>query len=1102
MTSVPVVRTDDVFPSSFAVLYDQTANVNANATSQNFEAAYNAYDNQAADDFVVTAGSGWNVTTVFAPGTYSTTHGTPASMRVTFFADAGGFPGATICDFPALAFTEAPTGAFTIALPGGCVLSAGTKWVSVVANLNFGGGGGQWFWSTRTVLTGNPSRWQNPGGGFNTGCSTWGTRTTCLSGQTDPDMAFRLDGGIATCTVNSDCADGNLCNGVETCSAGSCQPGTPVDCSDGLQCTQDVCTPATGACSHPPNLCSDGDSCTVDSCSEAQGCQHTSPVPLHFCNAGAITIPALGTATPYPSSIAVSGLGISASVCSVELLGLNHTFPDDIDVLLSGPTGGASNAIIMSDVGGGTDVTGVNLTLKDAAAASLPDSTILTSGTFKPTNIGGGDVFAAPAPAPAGGSALSVFNGTNPNGTWKLFVTDQFSGDSGAFAGGWCVNIVVTGCTVDADCSDGNPCNGIESCVGGSCAPGTPVNCDDSLFCTIDSCNPSNGQCVHTANPCNDSNLCTADVCDETNQCQHIDRCQQFCASGPVAINDASPASPYPSIISVSGVGAPATLASVEFLLTHTFPDDVDMLLVGPNAPTENAVIFSDAGGGDDVTNVFVTISDAGATGVPDGGPLVSGVYKVTNIGTGDAFAAPAPPPSSATALSPAFDGNANGSWLLYVVDDAGQDTGSIGAWCLNILPPGCTTNGQCDDGNPCTDDTCAAGACINTNNTAPCSDGNACTSGDTCDGGQCTSGGTVNPDDGNACTDDSCDPGTGVHNDPNTNPCDDGNACTSGDACGGGSCQPGGAVNPDDGNPCTDDSCDPGTGVHNVPNNAPCNDGNACTTGDTCGGGSCQPGGGTLNCDDGNPCTDDFCAGGCQHTNNTASCDDGDPGTINDTCNAGACAGVTACTPGGRPKSKGYYWSLCQAPHSGDTLTAADAACVASLGGTFSDVTSVADVCAALHTTGSDSCLKAEEDLMATALNICKQKVCETQPIDSACSSYTTVGASYDAADAALSSPGRTAATCDAADCQAKEINNGKALEANSLTISFVAGQLRLDWEAPLLENPAQLQGYKVYRRAVGSNVAFTQIGTVTTPHYIDPRGASGNFEYEIVAY
>jgi len=123
-------------------------------------------------------------------------------MRVTFFADGGGVPGATICDFPTLAFSDAPAGSFTINIPGGCVLSAGTKWVSVVANLNFGGGGGQWFWSTRTVLTGNPSKWQNPGSGFQTPCSTWGTRTSCLSGQTDADMAFRLEGSSASCTTN------------------------------------------------------------------------------------------------------------------------------------------------------------------------------------------------------------------------------------------------------------------------------------------------------------------------------------------------------------------------------------------------------------------------------------------------------------------------------------------------------------------------------------------------------------------------------------------------------------------------------------------------------------------------------------------------------------------------------------------------------------------------------------------------------------------------------------------------------------------------------------------------------------------------------------
>jgi hypothetical protein len=755
VTSVLVDRIgdikDDSVPTPFAVLYDQSTSIGTNATSQNFEAAYDAYDNQAADDFVVTAGAGWNVTTVFAPGAYSATHGSPASMRVTFFADAAGVPGAPICDFPALAFTEAPVGTFTINIPGGCILTAGTKWVSVVANLNFGGGGGQWFWSTRTVLTGNPSKWQNPGGGFMTPCATWGTRTTCLAGQTDPDMAYRLDGNIASCTVNADCADGNLCNGVETCTGGACQPGTPVNCVDGLQCTQDVCTPATGVCSHPPNLCSDGDSCTVDTCSEATGCGHTSPTPLHFCNAGSITIPSAGSGTPYPSPIVVSGLGTSASVCSVELLGLNHTFPDDIDILLSGPLGGASNAIIMSDVGGSSDVTGVNLTLKDAAATSLPDSAILTTGTFKPTNIGGGDVFAAPAPAPAGGSALSVFNGTDPNGTWRLFVTDQFTPDGGAFANGWCVNIVVSGCSIDAQCSDGNPCNGVETCVGGACQAGTPLICDDGLICTIDTCNPANGQCVFTADPCDDVNRCTADYCDEENGCQHANRCEQFCASGPITINDGTsttpaPGTPYPSSIVVSGVTAPAQLASVEFLLSHTFPDDVDMLLVGPTAPTQNVVIFSDAGGGTDVTNAFVTISDVAPGVEPDSGPLVDGIYKPTNFEATDIFSAPAPAPSAATTLSPTFDGNPNGTWSLYVQDDAAQDTGSVGAWCVNILPPGCLSNAECDDSNPCTNDICASGGCFNTANTAACDDGNGCTVGDTCSFGSCNPGSTITP--------------------------------------------------------------------------------------------------------------------------------------------------------------------------------------------------------------------------------------------------------------------------------------------------------------------------------------------------------------------
>src|SRR5262249_52484247 len=72
------------------------------------------------------------------------------------------------------------------------------------------------------------------------------------------------------------------------------------------------------------------------------------------------------------------------------------------------------------------------------------------------------------------------------------------------------------------NCSDGNACNGIETCTAGVCGPGTPPNCDDGNACTTDSCNPATG-CAHVAvpgcvpcttdNQCADANPCTVDTC-------------------------------------------------------------------------------------------------------------------------------------------------------------------------------------------------------------------------------------------------------------------------------------------------------------------------------------------------------------------------------------------------------------------------------------------------------------------------------------------------------------------------------------------------------------------------------------------------------------
>jgi subtilisin-like proprotein convertase family protein len=158
-----------------------------------------------------------------------------------------------------------------------------------------------------------------------------------------------------------------------------------------------------------------------------------------FTNGAAITIPLIGTATPYPSTITVSNLAGALSKVTVKVSQLSHTYPHDIGMLLVGPAGQA--VVIMADTGGSLAVNNVILTFDDASAQSLPASTQIVTGTYKPTNIGNVDTFAAPAPGRPYGALLSAFNGTNPNGSWSLYVIDDGPGDEGTIAGGWSLNI-------------------------------------------------------------------------------------------------------------------------------------------------------------------------------------------------------------------------------------------------------------------------------------------------------------------------------------------------------------------------------------------------------------------------------------------------------------------------------------------------------------------------------------------------------------------------------------------------------------------------------------------------------------------------------------
>ncbi|BCU14719.1 hypothetical protein MAN88_52830 [Microcystis aeruginosa] len=182
-----------------------------------------------------------------------------------------------------------------------------------------------------------------------------------------------------------------------------------------------------------------------------------------FSNPNPITIPSSGTSTPYPSTINVSGLSGNINSLKVTLTNLSHTYPDDIDVLLVGPTG--TKALLMSDVGGFNSLSNVTLTFDPTAASSLPDEGLITSGSYKATDFVTGDVFNSPAPGGPYGTDFSVFNSTNPNGTWSLYVVDDMGGDAGTIAGGWSLLIgtAPTKSISIAKTSDGNEAGSVSS---------------------------------------------------------------------------------------------------------------------------------------------------------------------------------------------------------------------------------------------------------------------------------------------------------------------------------------------------------------------------------------------------------------------------------------------------------------------------------------------------------------------------------------------------------------------------------------------------------------------------------------------------------------
>lgn len=415
---------------------------------------------------------------------------------------------------------------------------------------------------------------------------------------------------------------------------------------------------------------------------------------------------------------------------------LNHTAAGELAISLVAPDG---TVIPLATQRGGTgdhfgtganDCSGTATVFADSGAVSIASATAPFAGTFRPDGF------------------LDALTGREMHGTWKLRVRDVAPGNGGTIG---CVTLQLARqlgfcCGVDGEpliFAAGAPAL-VDECAGsanGGADPGeivtmsfpllnrgsgTTTNLTATLLdgggvtalsgpqsygalrpigapvsrpftLAISSAASCGGEVVATF-ALSDDGADLGTVSFDIRTGAVVASVSAFSSTAPIQIPaigsgtfNGAPSSPYPSTINVSGVTG--TLTGVALTIrdfSHTSPNDVDLLLVGPGG--QRFVAMSDLGGTADAVHLTITLDDAATVPLPP--VLASGVFRPGNSGAGDPFPAPAPPQphqspltaGSATFASVFGNTDPNGAWRLFVVDDFGTNIGSIaGGWTLTL---------------------------------------------------------------------------------------------------------------------------------------------------------------------------------------------------------------------------------------------------------------------------------------------------------------------------------------------------------------------------------------------------------------------------------
>ena len=653
-------------------------------------------------------------------------------------------------------------------------------------------------------------------------CVAGACATVPVCDDRNPCTEDACDEASGACSYDGVSNNGDACEPTTldhcrtyTCAAGECRPSAPVVCDDSDPCSDDFCASAFGCLARPDvTRCDDGDPCTVDGCDPVDGCTNQ----VLVCPDGeACVLGQCEAATPCVDDAECAELSADLCVPTLCLDGVCRSDAIDCD---------DQDACTLDRCADGQCGHSPN------DDAPCDDGDACTVGDFC------APIFAAGC----GGLAVDC----DDDDPCTVDACDDQGGcahDALCTAGEVCFQgacVAIVGCTLAEECTDLDDCTN-DFCVDGACAHAP--KCDDGDACTADSCDPATAACTNDyaaaeGAPCEpeDGDRCTLYVCGGG----------ACVASEPLACDDGNPCT--------------GDYCHQDF---------------GCVSPLDSAICDDD----DPCTD--------------DGCDTVDGCWH-------DPVSCP---DGELCALGECIELVACGVGLPCPVSaDPCVPNACVAGACVPAPV-------DCDDDDLCTVEECRGGVCrTQFDEGAPCDDGDACSDGDFCSHLFSGCGGfPVGCDDGDPCTADSCDDALGCVNAPvcaasdrcvqglcfavtgciQDGECDDVLACTSD------TCQDGACINLprcDDEDDCTADSCDPTTGAcsHDP---APL-EGAACTSDDpepciayACAAGACAAAG-PVPCDDGNPCTADGCdpVFGCVTPPDAAICADNNPCTV-DTC-------------------------------------------------------------------------------------------------------------------------------------------------------------------------------------------------------------------------